>query len=351
MDSLNGCFLCAKDRTFPRRVLSFFVVKKSRVSSPCLTKFSTENGYNGFWKQERRWDETDVTVTLYLDVFFLINFGMDYLLLLLVKRFLHLETFWLRVAAGAFAGALWACLDLLVLSLNGWWELILTWILVGSVMVFLSFGGGCPAGKKSCGKRGRWFVDIRHMGICLVTFWMVSAMAGGIFSILGGQTAAGLYLSGTRAVRQWSVLPFCFWAAGIYFGLCAFTGLMRKRSGERRIFVRVKLSYRGKEVMVTALRDTGNQLYEPYGGRPVHVITGEICRRLCDTLPRMIYIPFRTVGNENGMMPGMRIDFMEVEREEGGVQRFESPWLAVSKRPLSLRRRYEMLLHGEEGQE
>ena len=37
---------------------------------------------------------------------------MDYLLLMLVKRFLHLEAFWPRVAAGAFAGALWACLDL-----------------------------------------------------------------------------------------------------------------------------------------------------------------------------------------------------------------------------------------------
>lgn len=290
-----------------------------------------------------------MTVTLYLDVFFLINFGMDYLLLMLVKRFLHLEAFWPRVAAGAFAGALWACLDLLVLSLPGWWELILTWILVGAVMVFLAFGGGCPVKGQSCKKRGRWFVDIRHTGMCLAVFWMVSAMAGGIFSVLGDQTAAGFYLSGTRAVRQWSLIPLCFWAAGIYFGLCAFTGLVRKRSGEQKALVQVKLFYKGKEVVVTALRDTGNQLYEPYGGQPVHVITGEICRQLCDSIPPMIYIPFRTVGNENGLMPGIRIDFMEVERQEGGVKRFERPWLAISKRPLSLRRRYEMLLHGEEG--
>jgi stage II sporulation protein GA (sporulation sigma-E factor processing peptidase) len=292
-----------------------------------------------------------VTVTLYLDVFFLVNFGMDYLLLLLVKHLLRQKTSWFHLAVGAFIGAVWACVDLLVLSLSGWQELIMTWIVIGGAMVFFAFGGGCYLKQQSKEKRGRWFKDNGHIIVCLVTFWMVSVMAGGIFSALGGQTAAGIYLTGTRAVRQWSLVPFCFWVAGICFGLYAFTGFIRRWSGEQKRLVQVRLSYQGKEVIVTALRDTGNQLHEPYGGKPVHVITKEVCKKLCPTLPKLIYIPFRTVGIEYGMMPGIRIDFMEVVKEGKVVRHMEHPWLAISKRPLSMRHQYEMLLNGEEGWE
>ncbi len=42
-----------------------------------------------------------MTVTLYLDVFFAVNFGMDYLLLSLVKRLLHLPASWPRLCGGS----------------------------------------------------------------------------------------------------------------------------------------------------------------------------------------------------------------------------------------------------------
>ncbi|NBH71066.1 hypothetical protein D3Z51_03295 [Clostridiaceae bacterium] len=289
--------------------------------------------------------QQNVTVTLYLDLFFLINFGMDYLLLSLVKRLLHLASPWQRLSVASLAGAAWACFDLLIKGIPAWGELVITWFLVGGCMVILAFGKGRNLCRQS-GRRGA--ADFRHIGTCLLAFWMVSALAGGIFSILGDQTLAGWYLSGTRAVRQWRLLPFCFWAAGIYFGLCSCLSLLRKKEKEHKILYRVRLSFRGEETLVTALWDTGNQLYEPYGGQPVHVVTGEVCRRLCTSVPQLIYIPFRTVGREYGMMPGIRIDFMEAEREGKVVRRWERPWLAVSKRPLSLSHQYEMLLHGEE---
>lgn len=285
--------------------------------------------------ERRRWRVKGVTVTLYLDVFFLVNFGMDYLLLSLVKQFLRLRASPVHLSGGAFAGAVWACADLLLLSLPGWAELLLTWVVTGGVMVWIAFGEG---------DNNR---NVRRIGVCLMAFWMASAMAGGIFGLLGDQTPVGFYLSGTSAVRQWRLLPFCFWAAGMYFGLRGCMKIVQKREKEQKSLYQVKLSYQGKEMVVTALKDTGNQLYEPYGGQPVHVISGEACKRLCGKITRLIYIPFRTVGMEYGMMPGIRIDSMEVTREGKVVDRFDHPWLAISKRPLSLGRQYEMLLHGE----
>ena len=171
----------------------------------------------------------------------------------------------------------------------------------------------------------------------------------GILSALGEQDGAGCYLSGTRAVRQWKMLPLCFWAAGIYFGLCACMRAVQRKKKRQEALVKVKISYQGTEKTVTALWDTGNQLCEPYGGQPVHVVTGRVCEDLCRTVPGMIYIPFRTIGSEGGVLPAVRVDFMEVEREGRVIRRYERPWLAVSKRPLSLTHQYEMLLHGEEG--
>ena len=289
-----------------------------------------------------------MTVTLYLDVFFLVNFGMDYMLLALVGRLLHLSASRRRLTAASLAGAAWACLDLLIPGLKGWAELLVTWLGVGGMMVILAFGSIGSLHLQSGGKRRPGRIESAHIGSCLVTFWLVSMTAGGIFSVLGDQTPAGFYLSGTRTVRQWRLLPWCFLAAGIYFGTCAGIRLVRKKLGEQKLLCRVKLFYRGTELSVTALWDTGNQLYEPYGGQPVHVVTRQVSLKLCKSVPQLIYIPFRTVGEEYGMMPGIRIDAMEVEKEGNVIRRYERPWLAISKRPLSLENRYSMLLHGSE---
>lgn len=299
------------------------------------------------WLKKGRWGVQRVTVTLYLDVFFAVNFGMDYLLLSLVKRLLHLPASCFRMLAAAGAGAVWACLDLLFPVGPAWLEFFLAWFVAGTVMVALAFG------RKACirGKTGKtWinFPDLPHMGCCLAAFWMISAMAGGILGVLGEQAGAGVYLAGTRAVRQWKLLPLCFWAAGIYFGLCACLQAVGRKRKRQEFLVKVRISYQGEEQTVTALWDTGNQLCEPYGGQPVHVVTGEVCKMLCRTVPQMIYIPFRAVGSEGGVLPAIRADFMEVEREGKVIKRYERPWLAISKKPLSASRQYEMLLHGEE---
>jgi stage II sporulation protein GA (sporulation sigma-E factor processing peptidase) len=287
-----------------------------------------------------------VTVTLYLDVFFAVNFGMDYLLLSLVKRLLHLPASWPRLFAAAFVGAVWACVDLLFPIPGPWAEFFLSWFVTGAAMMMVAFGKN-TSGEGITDRKWKMLSELSHLAGCLAAFWMVSVMAGGILSALGEPNEAGCYLSGTRAVRQWKMLPLCFWAAGIYFGLCGCMRAVQRKKKRQEALVRVRISYQGTEKTVTALWDTGNQLCEPYGGQPVHVVTGRVCKELCRTVPGMIYIPFRTVGLEGGVLPAIRVDFMEVEWGGRVVRRYERPWLAISKRPLSLTHQYEMLLHGE----
>lgn len=284
-----------------------------------------------------------VTVTFYLDVFFIINFVMDYLLLLLVKQILHLPTpgksvqgkylrRYLRLLMAAAAGGTWACVMVFLPGMPGWMEWGLTWFFAGSMMVLLAFG------RK----------PFREFFRSLLALWLVSAAAGGVFGLVGDMVPAAWYLAGLRPAGQWQFPAAACVAAGIFFGGRACADYFREKTRMQEHLCQVTLHYRGNTKTVKALWDTGNQLYEPYGHQPVHVITYEACRGLCGQVSRVIYIPFRSVGTGYGMLPGIQVDEMDVVREGKLVKCYEKPWLAISREPLSSRHQYEMLLHGEQ---
>ncbi len=301
-------------------------------------------------------------ITIYLDMFFLVNFLMDLLLLDLMKHFLKLPGKRRRLLAASLIGAAGSCAVLIVqiwllsgrisygdsggslyvaeAGWRGWlqtavfWGLELAAGIVGmpAFMLLAAFGR----------KPARAFIR------SLVVFDGLGALAGGILSLAEGPGTSGWYLSGTAMARQWKLLPFLLWAGGMYFALRALEQRVRQWRQERELYCQVKLFYRGRSQVVTALWDTGNHLYEPYGHQPVHVITEEACRRLCDTVNRVVFIPFQAVGTGHGLLPGIRIDGMEVFKNGQPFRHYDRPWLAISKGPLSFGQRYEMLLHGEE---
>lgn len=260
-------------------------------------------------------------VILYLDVFFLINLGMNVLLLWLTAKILHISVNRRRVAAAAFPGTLWACLAVCFLRTPFWkWGRLLgTWVVVPAGMLRIAFG------KKRSG-------ELRKQ---LLVFWIVSAAAGGIFE--------AVFSAGGG-----SLVWFLCCASGVYFGGRAAAGFLQETRQMQKNLYEVTLYYHGRTEQLTALWDTGNQLYEPYGHRPVHVITQEAAKRLCETVDRVIYIPYSAVGTGYGMLTGIQLDAMEVKKDGVLVRHCEAPWIAVSKEPLSIRHRYEMLLHGEE---
>lgn len=96
------------------------------------------------------------------------------------------------------------------------------------------------------------------------------------------------------------------------------------RGDLRRSCVPVRLSYRGKTLELTALLDTGNTLHDPVSGEPVLILGAEAAGSLVglskamladpvDTLargriPGLRLIPYRTVGQGNGMLLALRMD-------------------------------------------
>lgn len=95
-----------------------------------------------------------------------------------------------------------------------------------------------------------------------------------------------------------------------------------------REYIPITLTYGGKTASLIALRDSGNTLRDPITGEPVLVVSGRIGEKLTgltesqlrtplETLalrpiPGLRLIPFRAVGQNGGMLLGLRFEHVKI---------------------------------------
>lgn len=223
-------------------------------------------------------------MAVYLDLAILLNFLVDFLLLLGTNRLSGFPLAPGRCALAAALGATYAagCL------LPGFRFLgAVHWRLVSlALMAGVAFG------------------------------WNRSALRrGGAFALLS-LTLGGAALAFGRG--DFLTLVLC--AGGVYL-------LCRLAFGETvggREYVPVTLRFRGNAVTLAALRDTGNTLRDPITGEGVLVIDATAARKLTgltreelaaplETLarrpiPGLRLIPYRAVGQGAGMLLGVKMD-------------------------------------------
>ena len=291
--------------------------------------------------------------TLYLDLFFLVNLFADLSLLLLTGLFLQLPLkkqkgrLLLGAAVGAAAGCVLVFFPKLSLPVWSLLELV-----VPAVLMARTAFGRC---------------SLLEMLRRVTVLWMTAALNGGVFVALetAGGVSGALGSSVNRAMGTgvsehpaegmagiWEMTPWTFWRFSLALGaaggmLCAGTVALKNGMTFRNSLYEVTLYYQGKQRTVRALRDTGNQLYEPYGHQPVHILEQSVCLAFGEPVSEVLYVPFCSVGKEHGILAAVRMDRMEVRQQERLVRVLERPWVAISETPLSARHKYEMLLHGE----
>lgn len=182
---------------------------------------------------------------VYIDSLFLLNFIIDYLLLLATGKICVLPLRRRRLASGAAFGAAYAALAVLR---PGFFALATVKLLAGCALPLIAFGAG------------------RRTARALAVFFAVSAAFGGAVyaacSLGGTSPRAGLYV------------PVSLRVLTLSFALCygAFTLVFRRagRRGEQALrSVRVTLAGRAAEF--AALADTGNELCDPVTGEEVLV--------------------------------------------------------------------------------
>lgn len=236
---------------------------------------------------------------VYLDLVVVLNFLVDFLLLLGTNRLAGFPSEWKRVLPAAALGGTYGGVCMLrrfrFLG-NAFWRLV---CLAG--IAVMAFGWNRSALKR-CG-----------------VFVLLSMALGGIAMSFGKANIPALVL-----------------AAGGVWLLCrvAFGGQV----GERE-YVPVKITYGEKTVSLIALRDSGNTLRDPITGEQVLVIAGDVASRLTgltesqlasplETLarrpiPGLRLIPYRAVGQGGSMLLAMRFENVKIgSRRQSAVAAF-----------------------------
>lgn len=265
-------------------------------------------------------------VEWYIDIFFLVNFSMDVLLVLLLGKIMKFPIKWPRLIAAGGVGALAACLAVWFWYLPG----ILVWfvgiILPGGLMIWIAFRPG----------------TVREFIKTVLVFFLEAFCIGGIMEALYEHLAGSWLAEAGIPVLVWGFL-----AAGGWFGFRFFWMTAMETKKERRQLYRLRIRMGEENIDATGYLDTGNCLYEPKEGRPVHIVSETLWKKLKCPDADTISIPFRTVGSPLGMMEAAETDQMEIWEEDGKNRVLPRPLIARAPFRITRDGNYDVLLHKE----
>lgn len=265
----------------------------------------------------------------YLDIYFLENLIMNYLVMDMTGRVLQLTPSRKRMLTAAVLGAMGAC------------AVIVTPIHKNLLLNVIYGFGICPVmARTAFGKKKGAAAWNRNCAA-----YVVSMTLGCLWQFLRG-----------------TGLPFGLTISVGWFMALILIKLYRRSAGYVQYLYETELRRGEKSVHLISFLDSGNHLYQPGSQKPVHILDySQICALLTEAekseLDALLdfqrvespsgvfcYIPYRALGNKRGMLPAIRLDEIRITRGEN-VKNTKGILAAVSKEAVSSRGSYQMILH------
>ena len=228
---------------------------------------------------------------IYADILLALNWWIDFLLLLGVRRALGGAGKPWRLAVGALVGAV-SCLTLFLPPIAVWLSLLIR-LSAAALMVTVAFG---------IRSRRDW---VRGVILLFALSAALAGLCGALYFFLAPQ---GFYVF--NGVVYYSVPPLLLVALTVacYGLLWLFEQALRRRAPREHLF-RVTVTHAGRSVTFSCLYDSGNHLTEPFSGRAVLVVERAVAEELLTYIPAVAdlpagwrLIPYNTLGG-NGLLP------------------------------------------------
>lgn len=272
--------------------------------------------------------------TVYIDLYFIINFAMDFLCFFLTARLLSIKESIFRSIIASALGALYACVSL-IFGIDGILSLfvdILACIIISAVAFYR---------RK----------ELKLLPVNALVYTAVSIVLGGFMTVLFSffnRIGLDRFLGSEEDADGISVWLFALLA--LLSGVAAMLGGRFFKKKSSRIKCMLRLSNRGKRVEIRALCDSGNLLREPISARPcivaelkeistlfsaksVHALERGRCELLGEEeMERIRVIPVRTVSGST-MMYAIRLDSVEIDFGNGW--REVDTFVAISQNPIN----------------
>lgn len=288
---------------------------------------------------------------IYVDMLFIINFIMDYIALWATARLSQIRCVPWRLATAACLGSLYS----IVVLLPGLSFLTALWVkfLVSLLMLGAAF---IP-------------FHLKKFGQVLLYFYLIAFTMGG--TVLGF-----IYLMSNFSINPaFSNIPIPYLWLTLGLGTAFLLGkwgvpYLKKTFLRDLLRVPVIIKVSGRQLKITGLVDTGNQLVDPLTGAPVVIVEHEVLAPYLPPNTRDFFggggeldiaklsrslqedgevlpfrlIPFTTIGKHHGMLVGFRPEEITILAGDQKI-RNTNVVIGLYNRRLSPRGAYRALIH------
>ncbi|MDO4324915.1 MAG: sigma-E processing peptidase SpoIIGA [bacterium] len=252
---------------------------------------------------------------LYIDIWFGVNFCMNLLLLWILGEVGRKRFQIVRLLLAAAGGAFGACL-LFFVPVSVWLQPVLRYAAFPCFMILCAF-------PVSCVQEGiRMFL----------LFYLAAFLTGGIGEILVRHFGRHIWSLNFLIISLICVIK------------AVLLPLMKGEAQKQKLYD-IELEKNGERADVRALLDTGNRLYEPYGGKPVCVVSASCVQKLAKETGGILYIPYQSIGKQGGILPAVVFDRIRILGKQ--TIQVENPVIALYQGEVSADGSYQMLLHGD----
>lgn len=255
---------------------------------------------------------------LYIDIFFLENFIMDFFVLTIIKKAMNSSVRYRKLIGGAFLGAFLSCL-VICLPVSITVKLLLLHLAVNIGMVMIGFG----------------IRSLKELLQALVFLYIFSFLFGGVI---------GWIKSNLNIYYRIGSL-FLAIAAVSYFMIRKILNVLEEFFKIPEKYCDVTLTLGKQNVKVHALIDSGNNLFDHISGKPVHIISAKAMKKLTNEneISMLRYIPYCTIHEEKGVLPVMKIDKMCIHQKS--EQEIAFPLIGIAAHEKFSGGAFEMILH------
>ena len=294
---------------------------------------------------------------VYLDVLFLENVVMNYMILLVAAKFSKSKTSNLRLFLGALVGALYVAVMVMIPGIKFSYTAFAK-IFLSLVIVVIAF----PPERVS------YF--LKNLAIFYVSTFI---FAGAAFAFLYFNQNGGFIRNGIIYIfwqSKWTVLFLSIIMASIIIRI--FWDILQYKFIKEKLLIRLKIVFEDKIIVIAALIDTGNSLHDPLTNMPVIVVEFKAIKEIlpldiqsifeeskendltCVTgiisnsewFSRFRLIPFSSLGKDNGMLIGFKPDYIEIGENEDR-KGIKNVIVGIYNRSLSRNEVYKALLSPE----
>ncbi|NLI90423.1 MAG: sigma-E processing peptidase SpoIIGA [Epulopiscium sp.] len=298
-----------------------------------------------------------LTLEIYLDILFVLNFIMDYFIFWMVSKITYKKITNKRLFLGSLVAAMLYCLAVIVpffRSIN----MVIYLIALPIIPIIIIFE---PSNLKE-------FVQI--FVISNIVALIIGGMSYGlIYWSKGYNLTTNIY---SRSYNNFSLYLLFISIVASYIIIQSFRYYIQRRNTSIEKLYPLKILHNDQVIEVNALLDTGNKVYDPITKYPVIIIEyAEIEKLLPEGIQKLYLkgeeditcfveeasksefgrririIPYQSLGNPNGMLLGFKADKIYVGGRDNKEEYIEQVILAIYIHTLSKEGKYTALLHAD----